>query len=58
LKDLQPFSEFPFDVAERLSLKHAGPQPLLAGTPVCPGTSACPDGYGAAVFSIEEIPAR
>jgi serine/threonine protein kinase len=58
LKDLQPFSEFPFDVAERLSLAHSGPQPLFAGTPVCPDTGACARDYGAAVFSIEEIPAR
>ena len=58
LKALERFSEFPLEVAERLSLAHAGPVPLFAGTPVCPDTGACPDGYGAAVFSIEEIPAR
>ena len=57
LKALEPFSEFPLEVAERLSLAHRGP-PLFAGTPVCPDTGACADGYGAAVFSIEEIPAR
>jgi hypothetical protein len=26
--------------------------------PVCPASGDCPSGYGAAVFSIEEIPPR
>jgi hypothetical protein len=31
---------------------------LFAGGPVCPASGDCPSGYGAAVFSIEEIPPR
>lgn len=58
LTALEPFSEFPLEAAERLSRAHTGSQPLFAGVPVCPDSGDCPSGYGAAVFSIEEIPPR
>jgi hypothetical protein len=53
LKKVDPFGEFPADVAASLAA-HAGDAPLFAGTPVCKSGSSCSARYGAAIFSVEE----
>jgi hypothetical protein len=53
LKKVDPFGEFPADVAASLAAK-AGDAPLFAGTPVCTAGGACSPRYGAAIFSVEE----
>jgi serine/threonine protein kinase len=59
LKSTDPFAEFPFDAAARLYRKYDGSVPLFAGKAICPPdlSAKCPESYGAAVFSIEEIAA-
>jgi hypothetical protein len=57
LKSTGLFAEFPLDEATRLYRTYAGSAPLFAGEARCPPDSSrdCPESYGAAVFSIEEI---
>jgi hypothetical protein len=43
------------DRVAALSAAKSGSGPALAGTPKCNANNACPSGYGAARFSIEEI---
>lgn len=54
-----PFFAFPQQPAQATAAG-AGARPVIAGEAVCPtGTQAhCPDSYGAAMFLIEELPAR
>ena len=54
LKKVDPFGEFPLDVAAKLAAS-AGNAPLFAGTPACKGPGACSARYGAAIFSVEEV---
>jgi serine/threonine protein kinase len=57
LELVDPFAEFPYGRAERLYRAHTDQTPLFAGKAVCAGsTRDCSESYGAAVFSIEEIP--
>ena len=49
-----PFDEFPFDRLAALKAQH-GSFEFLVGSPRCE-TAACPAGFAAALFSIEEIP--
>ncbi len=50
------FGEFPKDgAAEAIVRTHAGPGSPFAGRPQCDGGTACPDEYGAAHFSSEEV---
>jgi serine/threonine protein kinase len=52
------FQRFALDAGADLYRRHTGLRPLFAGSPVCPqGAQTCPDAYGAAMFSIEEIEA-
>ena len=55
LVDGELFSTFPIDAASRLQRSYTGPTPLFAGTPDCADAAACPETYGASMFSIEEI---
>jgi hypothetical protein len=56
LRDAAPFAEFPLDVAQARYAEHSGEIPLFAGRATCEaGTSRCPESFGAAVFSIEEV---
>ena len=57
LQAIGQFSEFPFMQATQLHHNYTGSLPLFAGKAVCPSslTTSCPESYGAAVFSIEEI---
>lgn len=50
----EPFARFDLAQSARLQAAHAGPAPLWAGAPACAG-APCPDGYGAASFTIEEV---
>jgi hypothetical protein len=54
LKKVDPFGEFPADVAAKLTA-NAGNAPLFAGNPACKPKTDCPARYGAAIFSVEEI---
>jgi hypothetical protein len=56
LRKVDPFAEFPRQVAERVArdAPPAGGSPF-AGTVVCPTGQKCSAAYGAALFSIEEI---
>lgn len=56
LRKVDPFAEFPRQVAERIAREapSAGGSPF-AGTVVCPAGQKCSAAYGAALFAIEEI---
>ena len=50
------YGEFPRDVAARLYRTHTGATPPFAGNAKCPaGAQACPESFGAAAFSVEEV---
>lgn len=52
---VDPFAEFPLDSAATIAAANQGGQSPFLGKPVCPaGGTACPDAYGAAVFTIVE----
>jgi hypothetical protein len=57
LKSTELFAEFPFDEAARLYRTYGGSVPLFAGKARCSSNASrdCPESYGAAVFSIEEV---
>ncbi|MDB5948451.1 MAG: hypothetical protein JWR65_306, partial [Massilia sp.] len=55
LVDGELFSTFPIDTASSLQRNYTGPTPLFAGVPDCADPAACPETYGASMFSIEEI---
>ena len=54
LKKVDPFGEFPPDVAAKISAE-AGNAPVFAGKPACKGQGPCSARYGAAIFSVEEV---
>lgn len=49
-----PFASFPVARAAQLLREHRGATPLFAGTPAC-AAAPCPDAYGAASFTIDEV---
>jgi hypothetical protein len=56
LQRLDLFAEFPLAQAERTWFAHRGESSPFLGAPVCPqGASGCPDSYGAAIFTIDEV---
>jgi len=55
LRGSESFAEFPLDVASERSAVHKGGRALFAGTPACALGAPCPDRYGAAEFSIQEV---
>ena len=56
LRDVEPFAEFPLEEAQARYAAHAGQTPLFAGRAKCaPAVVDCPESFGAAVFSIEEV---
>ncbi|SFO11213.1 serine/threonine-protein kinase [Nitrosospira briensis] len=56
LAAVDPFAEFPLEQAARLYSDYTGSTPLFAGKAICPVSMRnCPESYGAAMFSIEEI---
>lgn len=56
LVQFEPFAEFPFETAARLSQRSPADRSLFVGDPVCVDAAAsCSDAYGAAAFSIEEV---
>ncbi len=54
LKKGPTFSTFPVKRMEQLQRAHRGPAALLSGVAAC-DAAPCPEGYGAAAFSIEEV---
>ena len=54
LRMVDPFGEFPPEVASKIARSQAGKPTPFAGKPACKAGSACPAGYGAATFSIDE----
>jgi tRNA A-37 threonylcarbamoyl transferase component Bud32 len=54
LRRVDPFGEFPPEVASRIARSRAGSPTPFAGKPVCKAQGDCPAGYGAATFSIDE----
>jgi hypothetical protein len=60
LKPTDPFAAFALDPGKLADRAGGGSAPVYAGKAHCAGAqhSACPDSYGAAMFSIKEIPAR
>jgi serine/threonine protein kinase len=59
LKPNEPFAEFPLTAMLRPEPDSSGAAPIFAGKAKCAvgKKAACPESYGAAIFSIEEIPA-
>jgi serine/threonine protein kinase len=59
LKPNGPFSEFPLTVTMRPEHENTSSAPVFAGKADCAvqTITACPQSFGAAMFSIEEIPA-
>ena len=55
LRKVDPFGEFPPEVASRIARSRAGGPTPFAGRPVCKPQADCPAGYGAATFSIDEM---
>jgi len=56
LQRLDPFAEFPLARAEQTWLARRGESSPFLGTPVCPpGAPGCPQSYGAAIFTIDEV---
>jgi serine/threonine protein kinase len=56
--DVDPFAEFPLDLAAQIATLSPGGQSPFLGQPVCPqSTQPCPADYGAAAFTIVEIDA-
>lgn len=57
LHQIKFFAEFPLEQASQLYHNYTGSLPLFAGKAICPPNLSenCPDSYGAAIFSIEEI---
>lgn len=56
IREVEPFAEFPLDEARARYAAHAGDTPLFAGRAKCPPqATACPESFGAAMFSIEEV---
>jgi hypothetical protein len=51
----EPFATFPIERVAKLQHSYTGPTPLFAGLPDCAAAQACPETYGASMFSIEEI---
>lgn len=49
-----PFASFPVARAAQMLAAHRGPAPLFAGVPACPA-APCPEAYGAATFTIDEV---
>lgn len=57
LVEVDPFAEFPPERAAQVAAGHRGPQSAFIGTPSCPDAArACSDAYGAASFTIVEVP--
>jgi hypothetical protein len=60
-RDLEPRKEgswrmFPVgNDAAAIVARHTGPQPLLAGKPICPATGACEPDYGAALIKVDVV---
>lgn len=60
-RDLEPRKEgswrmFPVgNDAAAIVARHTGPQPLLAGKPICPSTGACEPDYGAALIKVDVV---
>lgn len=59
--ELEPKSEgswrfFPTGAdAAGVVARHKGPQPLLAGRPICPSSGACDESFGAAVLKVDSV---
>ncbi|MCB1956982.1 MAG: protein kinase [Rhodocyclaceae bacterium] len=51
----EPFDEFPLKRLATLSEQHGGKLDFMPGTATCGTAAECGQGYGAALFSIEEI---
>ncbi len=60
LKPNEPFAEFPLSAVVNPETVGSGMAPVFAGKADCKGgrDAACPESYGAAMFSIEEIVAQ
>ena len=57
LKELAPFAEFPLANAAQLTPTESGQAPPFAGNVTCAAAAPnCSNSYGAAVFSIAEVP--
>jgi serine/threonine protein kinase len=58
LKKLAPFAEFPMSTAAQVQSASSGTNPVFAGRAKCESAQKeeCPQAFGAAVFSIAEIP--
>ena len=56
LRKVDPFAEFPLAEAAQTWEKHTGESSPFLGAPACPaGAAACPQSYGAAIFTIDEV---
>ncbi len=51
----EPFDEFPLARIAELAGRHGGKLDFMPGAADCGGAAECSQGYGAALFSIEEI---
>ncbi|WP_306392223.1 serine/threonine-protein kinase [Telluria beijingensis] len=50
----EAMASFPIERAAQAQRAHRGATPLFAGTPAC-AAAPCPDAYGAATFTIDEV---
>ena len=56
LQKVDPFAEFPLAQAVQTWQMHRSASSPFIGTPACPsGASGCPQSYGAAIFTIDEV---
>jgi hypothetical protein len=54
LKKVDPFAEFPLEVAAKVARSQPADPSPFAGKPVCAAAGPCSSAYGAAIFTIEE----